>query len=80
MNLEITPEIEEMIRAIFHTGQYKSEADVLHEALNLLKIRDRLRLDINQGISELEAGHRIEGDEVFDELEAKAAQLVKAHL
>ncbi len=78
MSLHITPEIEEMVQTIFRTGNYESEADVLCEALNLLKKRDRLRIDINQGLSELESGHPISGDEVFGELEAKAVQLVNA--
>lgn len=75
MNLEVTPEIEEMVQTIFRSGQYESEAEVLQEALDLLKKRDQLRLDIKQGLSELERGEGIEGHEVFRELEEKAAQL-----
>ncbi len=78
MSLEITPEIEEMVQTIFCSGNYESEADVLHEALDLLKRRDRLRLDISQGLSELESGYCIGEKEVFAELEEKAAQLLKA--
>jgi Arc/MetJ-type ribon-helix-helix transcriptional regulator len=44
MSLEITTEIEEMVQTILRTGEYESEAEVLHEALTLLKERDRLRL------------------------------------
>jgi antitoxin ParD1/3/4 len=77
MSLEITTEIEEMVQTILRTGEYESEAEVLHEALTLLKDRDRLRLDINQGLSELDRGERLEGDKVFAELEEKVAQLSK---
>ncbi len=78
MSLDITPEIEEMVQTIFRAGNYESEDDVLYEALNLLKKRDRLRIDIIQGLSELEGGDAIGGSEVFAELEAKAAHLVNA--
>lgn len=78
MSVEITAEIEEMVQTIFRTGQYDSEADVLHEALMLLKERDRLRRDINQGLLELQEGNRLRGDEVFAELEEKVSQLTKS--
>ncbi len=77
MSLEITTEIEEMVQTILRTGEYESEAEVLHEALTLLKERDRLRLDINRGLSELDRGERLEGDKGFAELEEKVAQLSK---
>ena len=79
MSLEITPEIEEMVQTIFRAGQYDSESQVLHEALVLLKKRDRLRFDISQGIAELERGDGLEGDEVLAELEAKADQLINTN-
>lgn len=79
MSLEITPEIEEMVQTILRAGQYESESQVLHEALELLEKRDRLRFDINQGIAELEREDGFEGDEVLAELEAKAAQLIKTN-
>lgn len=79
MTLEITPEIEEMVQTIFRAGQYESESQVLYEALGLLKKRDRLRSDINQGLAELERGDCLEGDEVLAELEAKAVAFTKAN-
>lgn len=78
MSLEVTPEIEEMVQTILGAGHYESESQVIHEALNLLKKRDQLRTDIRQGLSEIERGEGIEGDEVFRELEEKAAQLTEA--
>jgi len=80
MSLKITPEIEEILQTIFLTGHYKSKADVLHEALDLLRQRDRLRLDIHQGLRELDRGEGVEGDEVFRDLEQKAAQMAEPEL
>jgi antitoxin ParD1/3/4 len=78
MSLEVTPEIEEIVRSIFRTGQYESESQVIHEALNLLQKRDQLRLDIKQGLSEIERGEGIEGEKVLRELEEKAARIANA--
>jgi antitoxin ParD1/3/4 len=78
MSLEVTPEIEEMVQDILGAGHYESESQVINEALNLLKKRDQLRTDIRQGLSEIERGEGVEGDEVFRELEEKAAQLTEA--
>lgn len=79
MSLEIPPEIEEMVQSIFRSGQYDSESDVIREALGLLRQRDLLRRDINEGIAQIDRGERIAADEVFQELEEKAARLAKVN-
>jgi len=78
MSVEVTPEIEEIVQAIYRTGHYENESEVIHEALNLLRKRDQLRLEIKQGLLEIERGEGIEGEDVFRELEEKAAQLTKS--
>jgi antitoxin ParD1/3/4 len=79
MSLQIPPEIEEMVQSIFSSGQYESESEVIREALGLLRRRDLMRRDINEGIAEIDRGERIGADEVFQELEKKAAQLTKVN-
>jgi antitoxin ParD1/3/4 len=78
MGLEITPELEEMVQSILRGGQYDSESAVLREALSLLRQRDRLRRDVQEGIAELDRGERIPGEEVFRELEEKIARLTES--
>ncbi|MEW6529546.1 MAG: type II toxin-antitoxin system ParD family antitoxin [Thermodesulfobacteriota bacterium] len=75
MSLEMTPELEEMVQTIFGSGKYGSKAEVLHEALDLLKKRDELRQEINQGLAELDAGQSLKGEEVLRRLEERAAKL-----
>ena len=77
MSLQIPPEIEEMVQSLFRSGQYESESEVIREALGLLRRRDLMRRDINEGIAEIDRGERIGAEEVFQELEKKAAQLAK---
>ncbi len=75
MGLEITPELEEMVQTLARSGDYASETEVIHEALGLLGKRDRLRKEIAEGLDQLDRGEKIESEDVFRELEAKAANL-----
>ncbi len=42
MHVDLTPELEELMRRKVEGGQYRSAAEVLQEALRLLDERDRL--------------------------------------
>jgi antitoxin ParD1/3/4 len=76
MTIEITPELEAMIRELVLSGNYQGEKEILHEALALLRRRDRLRREIEIGLAELDRGEAVDGDEVFRRLEEKAAKLM----
>lgn len=71
MALDITPDLEEMVRSILRGGQYDSESALLREALSLLRQRDELRRDIQEGIAELDQGEGVSIEEVFEQLEEK---------
>jgi antitoxin ParD1/3/4 len=79
MSVEVTPEIEEIVHSIFRTGRYETESQVIYEALNLLQKRDQLRLDVKQGLSEIERGEGLEGEEVLSELEERAARMANVN-
>jgi antitoxin ParD1/3/4 len=77
MNINLTPELEQMVRQKMRTGQYASECDVVLEALRLMDERDRLdswrkeeiRAQIAAGVASLRAGRSVDGDAFFEELE-----------
>jgi antitoxin ParD1/3/4 len=58
MNISLTPQLEEMIRAKIASGSYTSASEVVREALRLLEQEDklralqlqRLRRDIQEGL------------------------------
>jgi antitoxin ParD1/3/4 len=77
MSVELTPELEGLVQTIFRTGQYQDEKEVLGEALRLLQRRDQLRSNVNAGIAQLEQGQGIDGEEVFERLEEKAAAIAR---
>ncbi len=58
MNIRLTPHLEEMIHERINAGSYSSANEVVHEALRLLELEDRLpslklrrlRQDIREGL------------------------------
>lgn len=76
MNVSLTPELEQVISSKVKNGFYTSASEVVREALRLLQQRDEtqeaklsaLRIEIQKGISELEAGHYRNGDEVMSDI------------
>jgi len=78
MGIEITPEIEEMVQTLVRSGNYANEAEVVHEALELLWKRDRLRREIAEGLAQLDLGEKIDSEDVFRELDAKVAGIAGA--
>jgi putative addiction module CopG family antidote len=77
MTIEINPEVEKMVLGIFATGRYASESEVVTAAVRLLRDRQQLLNDIEQGRRELAAGQRIDADTLFAELRGHAARLDK---
>jgi antitoxin ParD1/3/4 len=43
MNVNLTPQLEEMVRTKVSSGMYTSASEVMREALRLLEEQDRLR-------------------------------------
>jgi Arc/MetJ-type ribon-helix-helix transcriptional regulator len=75
MGIELTPEVQNLVQGIYSRGQYASEAEVLSTALQLLKQRDQLRMELRQGIEELDRGERLPAQDVFAELRQRASGL-----
>lgn len=64
MNVSLTAELENFVKAKVATGMYNSVSEVMREALRLMEERDAmqavrleaLRQDINKGLDSLEQG------------------------
>ncbi len=58
MNVNLTPQLEQMVRAKVESGRYSSASEVVREALRLMEERDRLyeaklgelRAEIRKGV------------------------------
>lgn len=75
MSAVMTPELQELVESIMAGGSYRDEAEVVGEALRLLQKRDQLKAEIQVGLDELDRGEWIDGELVFKELRARAAEI-----
>jgi len=82
MNVSLTPELEKLVNEEVKSGRYKSASEVVREGLRLIRLREEklkaLRLDIEEGIAELDRGEGIPAEKVFGELRQKAKAMVKS--
>ena len=69
MASDVSPENEQFIEHELESGTYQNRAELLNEAVGLLKRRRELQRDIQAGI---DSGPSIPGSEVFRRLEKQA--------
>jgi len=74
MASDISPESEQFIQHELESGTYQNRAELLEEAVRLLKRRRELQRDIQAGI---DSGPSISGSEVFRRLQDKADKLAE---
>ena len=72
MNIQLPTDANQFIVGMVASGQYASANDAVADGVRLLMSRQQLRVEIQQGIAELNAGMGIEGSQVFDELRLRA--------
>jgi len=73
MNVSLTPELERFIADQVEAGRYRSESEVVRDALRLLQEKeaerearlDALRKAVGVGLVELERGEGLNAEDVF---------------
>lgn len=73
MSVDLSPENEQFIDLIVAQGAYSDRKEALDEAIQLLRRRERLRQEINEGL----AGDFIPAEEVHERLRKKVAEIEK---
>lgn len=79
VHVNLTPELERLVREKVEAGLYDDASDVVREALRLLLERDQvrnarleeLRTRIRLGVAQARRGELVEGEDVFARLEAE---------
>jgi antitoxin ParD1/3/4 len=79
MNVHLTPELEQLVQSKVKSGRYNSASEVVREALRLLEQRDEvftlrkdeIRKQIEEGWQAAKRGELVDGDEVFDRIDAE---------
>ncbi|MBJ7298051.1 type II toxin-antitoxin system ParD family antitoxin [Trichormus sp. NMC-1] len=82
MNIQIKPELEQIIQAQIATGRYTNPEDVISKALKLLLEWDKgyqnwveeTREKVDVAIEQLDRGEGIDGDVVISQLRDKLRQ------
>lgn len=82
LNVSLTPQLEELVKAKVSSGMYNSASELVREALRLLDERDQvremqlqaLRKAVQEGI---DSGPGVPADEVFDRLRNKYLSLAE---
>ena len=79
VNVQLTPELEELVQSKVKSGRYSSASEVVRQALLLLEQldedfthrKDEIREQIEEGWQSAKRGELVDGDEVFDRIEAE---------
>ena len=86
MNVHLTPELEQLVQTRVKSGRYNSASEVVREALRLLEQRDEeltvrkdeIREQIEDGWQSAKRGEFVDGDEVFDRIDAEMEVMERA--
>lgn len=75
MNIHLTNELEQLVHNKVQSGRYNSASEVVREALRLMEDRDlrreEIRKKIAQSLDSQRLGKLVDGEAVFDRLEAE---------
>jgi antitoxin ParD1/3/4 len=79
LNISLTPQLEEMIRAQVDSGKFNSASEVVREALRMMQEREanleRMRAEIQIGLDQLERGEAVEfTEDTLERLMKEAAE------
>jgi Arc/MetJ-type ribon-helix-helix transcriptional regulator len=74
MTVEISVDYGPVVARLISEGRFRDEGEVVAEGLRLVVMREDLDSDIQAGIDELNAGNRVDSEEVY----AEARRRIKA--
>jgi antitoxin ParD1/3/4 len=73
VDVQLTPDLEELVQRQIETGRYSSASEVVRGALVLMQERDQQRVEIRDKIARARVSQRmgrlVDGEAVFDRLE-----------
>ena len=82
MNVNLTPELEQMVHNKVQTGRYNSASEVVREALRLMEERDQVKAEVRKkiaaGIESARAGRLTDGDAFFARMDAELDEEIRA--
>jgi putative addiction module CopG family antidote len=70
VNINLPQDVHEFVQGLVVAGQFSSEEEVITTSLRLFMSREQLRSDVAKGFKQIDEGNWIDGDAIFDELNA----------
>jgi predicted transcriptional regulator len=77
-SVERTPDNSKFIESLIDSGKASSMEQALNMAVDLLKRKVEISDAVQLGIEQADRGELLTGDEVFDRIENRAAQIEKS--
>jgi len=81
MNVQLTPEQEQLVLTKVKTGRYHSANEVMSEALRQMENRDQIIEEVRQkiaaGVASLRQGKGTDGEEFFAQMEAELDEEIR---
>ena len=73
MNVQIPADYNPAVQKLILEGRYRDEGEIVAEGIKLIIMREQLARDVQAGFDDLDAGNRIDAEEVY----AKARKRIK---
>lgn len=67
MSIELPPESAGMVKQLISAGHYGNESEVISEGIRLVCVKERLREEVAQGLTELDEGKRAIAPDVYQQ-------------
>jgi antitoxin ParD1/3/4 len=77
MNVHLPNDAMLFVEGLVASGEYNSANDAVVDGVRLLMSRQQVRADVHKGISELDAGLVIDGEQVFAELRESSRSMAE---
>jgi len=71
MNLDLPNDVNEFVRGLVSEGRFDSEQSAVVEGVRLLMEREKLRVEIDTGVRQLDNGQWSDEESVFAEVNAE---------
>jgi len=75
MNIEIPGDYSSVVEKLVSGGRFRNAGEVVAEGLRLVSLREELCEDVQAGLDQLDAGHRIEPGQIYEEARKRIAAM-----
>ena len=74
MNVQIPADFDPAVQKLISEERFRDEGEIVAEGIKLVLMREQLVRDVQAGLDDLDAGNRIDAEDVY----AKARRRIKA--